>query len=990
MEISNFDSGTSERRQVTILNCDIVSSTYISEHSDPEDFRVFIHKFVDACKSTAEELSGKMAGFTGDGIEVYYGHPVANENAANDALLSALQILSKVSSITIPGDIDEPLQVRIGIATGLVVAEVSDDLSLGKKFLAFGTPAHLASRLESAANPGEIYVDELTKKFGESDFRFDEVGELKLKGIEPGNFYWRLVEHRPTNSRFQQRMYQLTPFVGREEELRVIRNSWNRASSANGGFVFVTGEPGIGKSRLVHEALKESFRSPDIQYFVVQCSPRLTLSPLSPWIAILEKLCMLRSTESVKVKREKVQRYLSQELGFSDDFVAIVISMMDLSSAPDKNILDLSAQMRLEIVTREFVTFFTASSNGKPILLVIEDLHWADATSIAMLERLARSLSGIRVQIVITSRTENTVLQPLPVSTTIELKNLDADQTTELIQVLSRESPLRMKSIESIRDRTDGNPLYVEEVTKKLLEQFSDLEDKFLDAEIPNSLQNLLLDRLDQLGNARAVAQVAATIGREFDFAMLTQIEEEQDPEEISLGIEKLINAEIIQTVSSTNSSRFIFHHALFQEAAYESQLKSRRVLVHSKIARKLVLNRRLNVFQPELVAYHYQEAENYKQAFKYWVKAGTLGLKAGATVEAVRVLDNARKILGLIENDGQGLAAKLKYSILRGKALNASVGAKSKEAVNAFRQAGSISTKLGASYASEHVHALDSEFGIVYNSGDLISAIEPAEAMIRVGKQQGFQTGTICGLQSMGMCMFQMGEFEKARNYLEEAVIDADHNTVGINSYPSLAYTLLSHTLYIMGDKQASLDYCKKSISSGEQESPYSHAVSLANSCYLYLFDNDLKMVEENANKALEIAKNIGQLMWMKRALIIKHWLKANKQGDVDSLGKAIVLISELRESNEEIDMTVFFSMIATAQMHLGLLDDATRSLDTAIEFAEKNNERHYLAEVYRHYANLMNLMEGSKAESYREKARALASKQGARAWSNRVNSGS
>ncbi len=982
---SESTASTSERRQVTILHCDIVNSTYISEHVDPEELQLLIHQFVNTCEQVVNKSSGRMAGFTGDGIEVFFGYPTADENSTIDSLLSALSIQTKISQISIPGSAEEKLQIRIGVATGLVVTEVPKNSSTGKSLLAFGTPTHLAARLEEAANPGQVYVDDNTKKLCESEFQFTEIGELDLKGIESGQVYWRLLKHRPTNSRFEQKIQKLTPFIGRDEEVTLINNMWDGTLSGNGGIVFITGEAGIGKSRLVHEVLSDSYDKPGVYFFMTQCSPRLTSSPLAPWLISIEQLCIRRSENLLGGKKEKLQYFLTQDLGFSEIFVTILLSMMDLSNVEEKKIQDISAPMRLEIITKGFVEFFLRTAIPKPVLLVIEDLHWADATSVALLEKLAVAIPKNHLLIVVTSRIFHPMIQEFPETTSVTLEKLNYKQTTKLIQLLTESSHLRASSIEAIGRRTDGNPLFVEEVTRNMLGQLVEDKNSILDAVVPSSLQNLLLDRLDRLGNVKDIAQIAATIGREFDLSMLVVVKGGQKDREVDEAIKKLAEAEIIREIDA-KANKYIFHHALFQKAAYDSQLMPRRVAIHAKIARTLVFNRRQGVFQPEIVAYHFQEAGNSGQAFKYWVKAGTLGLKVGATVEAVRVLNNAQTLFNKIEDNRQGLVAKLKYYIVRGKALNASVGAKSDEAVNAFRQAGSISKSLGVQYVSEQVHAHDSEFGIIYNSGDLKASLGPAEAMIQVGKQQNCLIGTICGLQAMGMTMFQMGEFNEAKDHLERAIVDADSHRVGINSYPSLALTLLSHTCYILDEKKEALKYCKRSIASGAKESPYSHAISLANSCYLFLFDDDLKMMEQKCKDFLKLAESIGQLIWMKRGLIIKHWLEAKESKDIESLNTIIGLVNELREANEEIDMTVFFDMIATTQMEFGLFEEAAKSLDTAIEISGKTNEQHYLAEVYRHYAELMDEVGDQRAGEFRVKARLLAVKQGAKAWFNRL----
>ena len=946
----NKYSTESDRRQLTIVHCDIVNSTQLTEDLDIEEIDTVKFSFEQYCRSIVEKNQGVIGMYTGDGIESYFGFPHASEDSTKNALTCALELRENISDINTYSK--NELQIRVGVATGEALVTTVIETKRASSYRASGQVTNIAARLthRDIGNANQIIVDETTRSLCEKSFKFSSIGNHALRGLSDPAELWELIEGILIGTRFEERSRDLSPYIGRESELKLISDRWENTIQGHGGLVVIEGDAGIGKSRLIYEFLKTIENNKTHMSINLQCSPQFTTSPLYPWIQDLTSQSHIKTTDSLSIKKDKLKEHILG-LGFSSVFYDIFSSLIGTTDIID-NDSDLSPQKKNRILGEEIINHYEIAAKNKPILIIIEDLHWADSTTFSLVENLTNKFEHLSGLIVTSTRDRFDNLKKLQNSDLILPPRMTNTQIDQLIKKIIKNTNLNNEVINNIKSNTDGIPLFVEEIVRSLLarQNASDKSDNSNKVNIPISLNNFLTEKIDGLGEAKVIAQIASTFGRDFnadDLCIVSEIEKIK----IDDGINQLIDSRII--VKHKQSNDYYFRHALIQTSAYNSLLKSRRKGLHQLIAELLIEKQKSNLnTNPELIAFHFQASGDNSRSLEYWIIAGNRSLDSGATAETAELLDNANALIDPSNNDASYLELLLKFYILMGKALNASEGARSKKAEEAFRTAEKLSAKLNKT--NTQIHSLDSEFGIIFNSGDVVRSMKPAVKMIDVGKIKNNKIGTICGYQSVGMVCFTMGKYTEAKEYLDNALEDSEFNLVGINSYPSLAYTYLAYTLYMLGEKNDALSLCEKSIESARLESSYSLCVSLGNSCYLYRFANDPKSIDKNSRELVNTSEAIGQLMWYRRGLFFQNWISAIRTNNVELLDNMINIVGELLDAKEEIDITVYLGTIAESQINFKQYDEAKDTLDRAIKIAEKNKEFYYLSQLYQTYGDI------------------------------------
>ena len=994
------DSESAQRRQLTFVFADLVGSTRISERLDPEEYRAVIQKVHEVYTRVIEQHQGRVVQYQGDGIFALFGHPRAGEDDAERAVTASLLLVNAIQNINL--DLDVSLHVRVGIATGLVVIGKLEGEGFHEKDTVMGDTPNKCSKIQLLAAPDTVVISDVTRRLLGRQFVCEDLGLNKIEGItEPFRTWWAKKE-TVTTTRFEARHDgALSKFIGHEEEVELLQRRWQqslgtkRSQAANGQVVLISGEPGIGKSRLTQVLCEEI--NEDHTVLQYQCSPHHKDSAFHPIIMELASEAGFDAGDTHEEKLDKLVSLLAEAGKSTSTLVPVFANLLSIPSNNSDFLGDKTPAQVKDLTLDSLLDRWVDSARHKPLLIVFEDLQWIDPTSQELLDRLVTKIEDMAATLLITYRPEHVApwVGQSHVSA-LNLGRLNYIQSCTLIeqQTSGRELPDHL--VELIIKKTDGVPLFLEELTKAVLESKSlklkngsyTLQENLHELILPVTLQDSLMARLDRLPDARELAPIGATIGRTFSYALLAAVSG-LDADTLRSGLAQLIEAQLLFEHGRVPDSTYTFKHALVQDVAYESQLKSSRALVHEKIANTLVSDESIvGRSRPEVVAFHYQRAGKSEEAFEYWIRAGTNGLEAGATVETVKLLQNASGYLSTCEETEANRPSRLKYYFLRGKALNASIGAKSKDAERAFKDASIIAEKMGDTDAQ--IHALDSEFGIIFNSGDTKRSIGPAKTMIRVGRARNHRVGTICGMQSMGMVMFTRGEFDQAKTYLEDALVDSKEHVTGINSYPSLALMYLAYTSYILGDKKKGIECCEASVESGRNEILYSLGVSLGNSCYLYQFADDQQNVERNATELVNLARSKGQLMWLSRGLFFLHWLSANRDKNAGSLLDLEKDVEKLLEANEEIEVTFFLGLAAETQMNMGQFEKAQESLDLAMQKVEKNGETFYHAELLRIQGDLIQragaVSSDKKAESYYRKSLDIAKAQSAKLWEDKT----
>jgi class 3 adenylate cyclase len=669
-----------ERRQLTVLFCDLVGSTALSQKLDPEELRQLMHAYQRACGEVIERYEGHVAQYLGDGLMVYFGWPRAHEDDAVRAIRASLEVVQAVSKVNAPTQ----MQARVGIHTGLVVVGETGrgDASIPKA--AVGETPNIAARLQALAEPGSVVVSERTRALAEGMFDYVELGAHALKGLTKPLRLFGVGGARAIESRFEATRGEvtLTPLVGREEEVALLRRRWQEAKDGEGQVVLLGGEPGVGKSRLAR-ALRERLTQDRYMALRYQCSPYHLNSALYPVIDQFERVAGFGREDTAEQKLDKLEAMLAgseAHVAESAPLFAALLSLPLERYAP----LNLSPPKRKEKTLEALARQIEALAQDQPLLIIYEDVHWVDATSQEALDLLVPRLRHLAVLLIVTYRPEYSPRwSDQPHVTTLGLSRLGRRQGSELVKKLTGGRALPDEVLDQILAHTDGVPLFIEELTKSILESGLLREDNdryTLSAPlpalaVPTTLRDSLIARLDRLAPIREIAQIGACIGREFSYevlAMLTALKGETLLE----AMEQLTLSGLVFRRGTPPDATYTFKHALVQDAAYDSLLKSRRSQLHAQIAQILERNFSDRVAsEPELLAHHFTHAGMHERAVPYWTRAGQRALARVALPEAVAHLSKALSENRLLSESAERDRQELDIRLLLGAAYLSSLG---------------------------------------------------------------------------------------------------------------------------------------------------------------------------------------------------------------------------------------------------------------------------------------------------------------------------
>jgi len=642
-------TGVSERRQLTILACNMVGPMPPSALLDPEDMRDLIASFHKAITDVVSHFDGFVAQYLDDGALVYFGYPVTHEHDTEQAVRAGLAILDAVSMKTTS---DVPLQASVGIATGLVV--VGERAGTGDtRRVAIGEAPGMAAQLRAAASVGEIVISASTHRLVGRMF---DCRAFNLKGTPQPVEAWQVRGETAGVSRFEARRPagELTLLVGRQEEIELLLRRWHQAKLCEGAVVLLSGEPGIGKSRIAESLLSRLDGEPHarLRYF---CSPHRTYSPLYPFIGQLEQAAGFEPGSDTTAKFDKLEALLKPSAKNPARDVALFAELLGLPADKRYPALAVSPAQKREMILTSILDQLDSVAAQSPVLIVIEDVHWIDPTSLDLLDRLVARVASMPVLLVVTSRPE---FQPTSIGqphvTMLPLSRLGRRDSVSIIRGIAGGKALPGAIVEQIVSRTDGVPLFIEELTRVLLEsgllrETTDgymLDGRLPTLAIPTSLQASLVARLDRLASVKDVAQIGAAIGREFSHELISAVAA-LTPEDLDAALERLTASGLISRRGTPPEATYSFKHALVQDAAYATMLRSRRRQLHADIAQVLV-ERFVALAEslPEVVARHCAKADLAPEAIGYWAKAGRLAQARWANREAVEFFEQALHLL--------------------------------------------------------------------------------------------------------------------------------------------------------------------------------------------------------------------------------------------------------------------------------------------------------------------------------------------------------
>nr|WP_237358490.1 adenylate/guanylate cyclase domain-containing protein [Rhizobium etli] len=967
-----------ERRPLTILFCDMVGSTEYAARLDPEDFSKLTQTYLNRCAALVKAHGGFTANYIGDALQALFGYPTAEEDDAERAIRLGFSLIQAMPQIETPDG--SRLEIRIGIASGLVVVGDFAGAPAGVSTVAFGPVPNLAQRLQALAAPQTILADQKTRDAANGAFDFVELGAKSLKGFGDPVRIWRIDKARTLENRFAKRTH-LTKLVGRRAELDRLRElAEGIAAEKSGRAILVSGEAGIGKSRLIFEARS---RAAHFKALTLQCAPAYSNSALYPFLDLLKRHAGINDAAPAKANAELLEATLSScDILLSQTLP--VFSRLLAIEHTDYSLPDMTSKEQQTIVRRFFVEWLQGMSQTDPLWLTIEDEQWIDPSSGDVLKALIDEVRFSPMLIVVTSR-EAMLQAPAknPSLLGLRLRRLTRFEAQALCRVLAAGSAMTDDASDFVLARAEGVPLYVEELCRAVADGHAASilkEGPDAAADIPVTLQSFLLSRLDKLGTGKMIAQMAAVIGRVFNIGLLAHLSGLSEEALVSI-LDRLIQAGLIAPQPAINWPSYSFTHALLQEAAQATLLRDRRRQLHHLVAEGIEkLYPRQAAEHPEVLAQHLAAAGLYQRAADCWL---TAGLKTGATwakVEAANMFANGLECLQKLPPSPERDRKCLKLELERGDVLYATFGHVTPEGSAAYRNVMSLSESLGDPEAA--IRALDGLFGTALNSARFADAEWASDQLLDMGRQKQNLKALVLGMQFKGMCLFSQGRLEEARRYLEEALAYRSKADEVGSDFPNMTMIYLSWALHLLGHHERAIMLYREAEEDARHQSAYRLAAWLGNGCVLMALRKDVAALQAMVDELGPLAKANGFQLWANLASFFQGWAMVHAHHDGRGLQQMRATCDNLGE--QQIDKPCYLGLLAEANLALGEFEGAAGVVDEALALTRKTGEHYFTAELLRlgGVAGLYLKGDAHAAERAFRKSAAFAQKQGAKTW--------
>jgi class 3 adenylate cyclase/tetratricopeptide (TPR) repeat protein len=819
-----------ERRHLTVLFCDLVGSTEIALRLDPEEWSEMIAAYHRAAAEAITRYGGHVAQYLGDGVMAYFGWPQAHDNDGERAARAALAMLDVISKLneqqdSLPskgGGSRPKLTARVGIDSGAVVV----DIGAGSDAEVFGETPNIAARLQATAAPGTVLIAAATHRLLSGLFVVEALGSRTLKGITTPLEVFQVI--RPTGVRGRLGAARgLTPFVGREEEMRLLLSRWERAREGEGQLALIIGEPGIGKSRLVAEFHNRIRDAPHIwmesageQFF--ENTPFHAISEmLSQWLE-------LQDAANTEEQFERLERALASAGLKVAETAPLIADLLQLSAGERYPTSTLTGEQKRQRLLAALSGWALGAAKLQPLLRVVEDLHWLDPSTLELLQLLAEQGATVPVMLLYTARPEFRAPWPMRAHhTQLTLNRLGARNVREMLTQVAAHSVLADETVDTLIERTGGVPLFVEELTRAVLESSSA---KLTGHEIPVTLHDSLMARLDRLGPAKEVAQVGALIGGEFSYDLLHAVHTIPEAD-LQQALRHLADAELLYVRGIAPEATYQFKHALIRDAAYGTLLKSRRRELHTQVAQTIEKrSSEREVSHPEIVAYHYTEAGLIAQAVPYWRKAGRAAIARSAHVEAIAHLKHGLELLGTLPHSPERVTEELRLQLMLTTPLAATLGYTHAELEETCNRARDLCGQENDS--PQLLAVLGRLFSIYYNRGELTTASELTRRMLALAERVGDNRLLLWAHYSMGFNLQAQGDFLSARFHMEQSIAlyqpeqsaAYDHDWV---QHPGpTALGMLAYVLYTLGYPDQALQRAREALAMARAQG---HSFTLA-----------------------------------------------------------------------------------------------------------------------------------------------------------------
>jgi class 3 adenylate cyclase/predicted ATPase len=994
-----------ERRQLTVMFCDLVDSTKLSSQLDPEEYREVVRAYQKVCSEVITRFDGHIAQLLGDGLLVYFGYPQAHEDDAQRAVRTGLGILAAL------GDLNQGLQqakgvqlaVRVGIHTGLVV--VGEMGGAGRQEqLALGETPNIAARIQGLAAPNTVAISDATYRLIQGYFDCEALGGQTLRGVAEPLHVYQVLQESGARGRLDVAVTRgLTPLVGRESEVTLLLERWEQVKSGQGQVVLLTGDAGIGKSRLV-QILKDQVAAEPHTRWECRSAEYYQNTALFPLVELFQRILRFEAQETPDAKLEKLEHALSQYRFSLEESVQLFAPLFSLPLPEDRySALNLSPQRMRQRTLETIVAILLELAEHQPVLFIVEDLHWTDPTSLELLNLVLDQTPTASLLVLLTCRPH---FQPAwhhrSYLTEITVNRLSQPQVERMTTDLAGGKPLPGQVLAQITAKTDGVPLFVEELTKAVLEAgmlqdvdgHYELTGSFSTFAIPATLQDSLMARLDRLVTAKAVAQYAAVIGRQFPYDLLQAVSE-LDEAMLQHELRRLVEAEIVYHRGLPPQATYTFKHALIQDAAYQSLLKSTRQQYHQSIAQVLEAQFSATVAgQPELLAYHYTEAGLTEQAVHYWYQAGQRASERSAHVEAISHLRTGLALLQTLPETQERTQREVDMLIALGASLLATKGQAAPEVEQTYHRAQHLCQSL------DDPHQLFPVLRGLWNyylvRAEYQRAHELSEQLLTLAQQIQDSALLLAAHRALGTTLCCLGAVASASMHFAQgiALYDPQQHRTSAFLYGEDAGVICrsrgAWALWYLGFPDQGLAQNAAAVTLAQQIAhTFSLSYALSSAAVFHQYRREVRVAQERAEAAISLATEQGFSFWIPYGSLLRGWALAQQGQTKEGIEQMNHALIALRATGGEILRPYFLALLAEAHGIMEHPDTGLKIVTEALTLVDTTGERVWEPELYRLKGELLlqqNLDNQAEAESCFAQAITIAQSQQAKSWELRA----
>jgi class 3 adenylate cyclase/predicted ATPase len=999
-------SSDAERRQLTVMFCDLVDSTKLSSQLDPEDYREVVREYQKVCTEVIQRYEGHIAQLLGDGLLVYSGYPQAHEDDAQRAVRTGLGILDTMR------DLNQGLQqakgiqlaVRVGVHTGLVVVGQMGGAGRQEQ-LALGEVPNVASRVQGLAEPNTLIISTDTYRLIQGYFDCRALGAQALRGVaEPVAVYRVFGESGATSRLDVAQSRGLTPLVGREQEIGILLERWNQVKAGHGHVVLLTGDAGIGKSRLV-QVLKDHVANEPHGRWECRSGEYAQNTALFPLVDLFQRILGFESHEPPSAKLEKLEQALSQYRLPLEESVPLFAPLLALSVPEHRYpLLSLSPQRQRQKTLEAIVTILLELAERQPLLFILEDLHWTDPTTLELLNLVIEQTPTASLFILLTCRpTFQPTWSHRSYLSEVTVNRLSQPQVEQIVTRMTNGKTFPQEVLQQIIAKTDGVPLFVEEMTKAILESGQltvanghyELVGSLSTLTIPATLQDSLMARLDRLVTAKGVAQMGATIGRQFAYDLLQAVSQ-LDASTLQQELGRLVEAEIVYQRGLPLQAIYTFKHALIQDAAYECLLRSTRQQYHQRIAQVLEAQFiEVAQAQPELLAHHYTEAGLIEQAVGYWQKAGQSAVQRSAHVEAISHLTKGLEFLKTLPETSERTQREVDIHIALAASLSATKGHAAPEVGQTYRRAQHLCAHLAD--PSQLFAVLRGLWHYSNVRAELQMAHERGEQLLILAQQECDASMLCSAHRALGSTLLSLGVVAEAQTHFAQGIAfyDPQQHRASAFRYGEdagvICHSYTAWTLWALGYADQGRTQMDEAVTVAQHVAhPNSLSFALVSAAMFHQYRREACGTQERVEAAISLAKAQGSAPWMAHGAILRGWALAHQgqaQEGIEQLQQGVIAYSA---TGAELFRPYWLALLAEAQGTLGEPETGLTVLMEALTVVDKTGVRWYESELYRLQGALLlqqNSDNQADAETCFTQAITIAQNQQAKSWELRAS---